>query len=152
MRPTVQVGNPFLEKVLIEACLEVADTGYLEGMQDLGAAGLTSSAIESASKGNSGIEIDISLVPRREQNMTAYEVMLSESQERMLLVVAPENVAAIKTVMEKWDVVPENINFGVKSSVLEIFLQGNDVDYDTGSDRTISKRKLAKKITNMMRI
>ena len=104
LRPTVQVGNPFLEKVLIEACLEALGTGLVNAIQDLGAAGLTSAAVESAASGGRGIRLDISQVHQRESGMSPYEVMLSESQERMLLVVAPENVPAIKAVMEKWDV------------------------------------------------
>ena len=104
LRPTVQVGNPFLEKVLIEACLEALDTGLVNAIQDLGAAGLTSAAVESAASGGRGIRLDISQVHQREEGMSPYEVMLSESQERMLLVVAPENVPAIRAVFEKWDV------------------------------------------------
>ncbi len=104
LRPTVQVGNPFLEKVLIEACLEALDTGLVNAIQDLGAAGLTSAAIESAVSGGRGIRLDIAEVHQREEGMSAYEVMLSESQERMLLVVAPRDVPAIKSVMDKWDV------------------------------------------------
>ncbi len=104
MRPTVQVGNPFLEKVLIEACLEAAASGMLEGMQDLGAAGLTSASIESASKSKGGIELDLSQVHRREAGMNPYEVMLSESQERMLLAVRPEHAEHIRKIFEKWDV------------------------------------------------
>ena len=104
LRPTVQVGNPFLEKVLIEACLEALDTGLVNAIQDLGAAGLTSAAIESAVSGGRGIRLDIAEVHQREEGMSAYEVMLSESQERMLLVVAPGDVPAIKSVMDKWDV------------------------------------------------
>ena len=103
MRSTVQVGDPFLEKVLVEACLEAARSGHLEGMQDLGAAGLTSSAIESAAKGGTGIEIDVSLVSRREQGMTSYEVMLSESQERMLLIVKSGREADVMRLLAKWD-------------------------------------------------
>ena len=103
MRPTVQVGDPFLEKVLVEACLEAAHSGYLEGMQDLGAAGLTSSAVECASRGGSGIWLDVTLVPRREAAMTPYEVMLSESQERMLLVVKKGHEADLRRLFEKWD-------------------------------------------------
>ncbi|MBM3924457.1 MAG: phosphoribosylformylglycinamidine synthase subunit PurL [SAR202 cluster bacterium] len=103
MRPTVQVGNPFLEKVLIEACLEAAETGCLIGIQDLGAAGLTSSTVESAERGGRGVVVDVSKVHRREEGMTPYEVMLSESQERMLLVVRPENKDKIATVLKKWD-------------------------------------------------
>ena len=90
LRPAVQVGNPFLEKMLIEACLEVAASGQIVGMQDLGAAGLTSACVEAAANGDGGIEIDVSRVPRRDTGMTPYEVMLSESQERMLVVVAED--------------------------------------------------------------
>ena len=103
LRPTVQVGNPFMEKSLIEACLEVAKTGHIIGLQDLGAAGLTSASVEAASNGESGIEIDVALVPRRETGMTPYEVMLSESQERMLVVVKPGHEDAVKAVFDKWD-------------------------------------------------
>ena len=109
MRPTVQVGNPFLEKVLIEACLETMGTGNVEAIQDLGAAGLTSAAVESASSGGWGIALDISRVPRREDAMTGYEVMLSESQERMLLVTPAENVAPVKRIMDKWEVACQEI-------------------------------------------
>ena len=104
LRPTVQVGNPFLEKVLIESCLEALATGWVSGIQDLGAAGLTSAAIESAYRGRRGIILDIAEVHRREKGMTGYEVMLSESQERMLLVTAPEHVEGVKEVFRKWDV------------------------------------------------
>ena len=103
MRPTVQVGDPFLEKVLIEACLEVARGGHLEGMQDLGAAGLTSSVVESVHRGGTGFELDVSLVPRREANMTAYEVMLSESQERMLLIPKSGHEAEVVGILDRWD-------------------------------------------------
>ncbi len=104
LRPTVQVGNPFLEKVLIESCLEALDTGCVSGIQDLGAAGLTSAAIESAYRGGRGIILDIAQVHRREPGMTGYEVMLSESQERMLLVTPPEHVERVRQVFQKWDV------------------------------------------------
>ena len=103
-RPTVQVGNPFLEKVLIEACLEALATGAVEGMQDLGAAGLTSAAIESVAMAGRGLEVDLSQVERREEAMTAYEVMLSESQERMLLVVSPDGVDRVREVFARWEV------------------------------------------------
>ncbi len=103
MRPTVQVGDPFLEKVLIEACLEVARGGHLEGMQDLGAAGLTSSVVESAHRGGTGFVLDVALVPRREAGMTPYEVMLSESQERMLLIVKPGKEVAVAGILDRWD-------------------------------------------------
>ena len=104
MRPTVQVGDPFLEKVLIEACLEAAASGLLDGMQDLGAAGLTSSVMECAARGGTGVEIDVARVPRREDGMTPYEVMLSESQERMLLIVKPESEDAVRSIFDRWDV------------------------------------------------
>lgn len=97
-RGVVQVGDPFMEKLLIEACLELGETDYLVGLQDLGAAGLTSSSVEAAHKGESGVEIDVSRVPCREEGMVPYEIMLSESQERMLAIVrrgAEEHVAAI---------------------------------------------------------
>lgn len=101
-RSSVQVGNPFLEKILIEACLEAASTNCLDGMQDLGAAGLTSAAIEAASKSNCGLDIDINQVPCREENMTPYEIMLSESQERMLLFSEPKHLPKLTTIFEKW--------------------------------------------------
>ena len=104
MRPTVQVANPFLEKILIEACLEVAASGCLEGMQDLGAAGLTSAAIEVAAGGNAGLELDLSRVHRRDAGMAPYEVMLSESQERMLLVVNPGRKTEVQAIFSKWEI------------------------------------------------
>jgi phosphoribosylformylglycinamidine synthase len=103
-RPTVQVGNPFMEKILIEACLEALATGAVEAIQDLGAAGLTSSTLESAARGGCGVELDLSQVHRREPGMTPYEVMLSESQERMVLVVPPENIHRVAEVFRKWDI------------------------------------------------
>jgi phosphoribosylformylglycinamidine synthase II len=102
-RPAVQVGNPFLEKCLMEACLELAGDPRVVAMQDLGAAGLTSSTAELAHRGGCGIDIDVDHVSRRERGMNAYEVMLSESQERMLLVVPPEHVASIRAWFERWD-------------------------------------------------
>jgi phosphoribosylformylglycinamidine synthase len=101
-RPAVQVGDPFMEKLLMEACLELIKTGYVVGMQDMGAAGLTSSACEMASRGNSGIEIDVALVPRREEGMTPYEIMLSESQERMLVVPQKGKEEEVKAIFKKW--------------------------------------------------
>ena len=103
LRPTVQVGNPFLEKVLIEACLEVAQTDHFVGIQDLGAAGLTSASVESAANGGSGIDIDISRIPRREDGMVPYDVMLSESQERMLIIVKEGHEDPVKAIFDKWD-------------------------------------------------
>ncbi|MBM39493.1 MAG: phosphoribosylformylglycinamidine synthase II [Chloroflexi bacterium] len=104
LRPTVQVGNPFLEKILIEACLEVARTGKIDGMQDLGAAGLTSASVECAASGGSGIAIDIDTIPRRDEDMTPYEVMLSETQERMLVSVKPENLEFVTQIFDRWDI------------------------------------------------
>src|SRR5438094_4378420 len=88
-RPTVQVGDPFTEKLLIEACLELMQEDAIVAIQDMGAAGLTSSAVEMAGKGGLGIELDLDKVPVREPGMSPYEIMLSESQERMLLILAP---------------------------------------------------------------
>ena len=120
LRPTVQVGNPFLEKMLIEACLEALATGLVNAIQDLGAAGLTSAAVESAYRGGRGIRLDISQVHQREQGMSPYEVMLSESQERMLLVVAPVNVATIKVVFEKWDVTCREIGVVIADQAAQV--------------------------------
>ena len=102
-RPAVQVGDPFMEKLLLEACLEVMQTGALIGIQDMGAAGLTCSTTEMGSRGGAGIEIDVSLVPQRESGMTPYEIMLSESQERMLLVAKQGREAEVERIFEKWD-------------------------------------------------
>lgn len=102
-RPTVQVGDPFLEKLLLEACLEAMQTGAVLGIQDMGAAGLTSSAFEMAARAGSGIEMDLDAVPRREVGMTPYELMLSESQERMLLVVEAGREAEVLAIFAKWD-------------------------------------------------
>ncbi|HYI24387.1 MAG TPA: AIR synthase-related protein, partial [Thermomicrobiales bacterium] len=101
-RGVVQVGNPFLEKQLMEACLELLQGDAVVAMQDLGAAGLTSSIVECASRGGVGIDIDVAKVPRRETGMTAYEVMLSESQERMVLVAPPDRFGEIAAVLDKW--------------------------------------------------
>jgi len=101
-RGVIQVGNPFLEKQLMEACLELLERNAVVAMQDLGAAGLTSSVVECASRGGVGVDIDVALVPRRETGMTAYEVMLSESQERMVLVATPDRVDEIREVLDRW--------------------------------------------------
>ena len=103
LRPTVQVGNPFLEKILIESCLEALATGDVVAIQDLGAAGLTSASVEAASSGQCGLDIDVALVPRRAEGMTPYEVMLSESQERMLIVVKKGHEEQVKAIFDKWD-------------------------------------------------
>jgi phosphoribosylformylglycinamidine synthase len=102
-RPAVQVGDPFMEKLLLEACLEVMKTDALIGIQDMGAAGLTCSTCEMGSRGGAGIDIDVAHVPQRETGMTAYEIMLSESQERMLLVVKRGREREVEDIFEKWD-------------------------------------------------
>ena len=102
-RPTVQVGDPFVEKKLIEACLELMATDAIAAIQDMGAAGLTSSSVEMADKGGIGIHLDMDKVPQREANMTAYEMMLSESQERMLVIMKPGREDVAKAIFEKWE-------------------------------------------------
>src|SRR6059036_1357233 len=102
-RPAVQVGDPFMEKLLLEACLEVMKTDALVGIQDMGAAGLTCSTSEMGSRGRAGIDIDVSRVPQRETGMTPYEIMLSESQERMLLVVKRGREREVEDIFDKWD-------------------------------------------------
>jgi phosphoribosylformylglycinamidine synthase len=102
-RPTVQVGDPFLEKLLLEACLEAMRSGAIAGIQDMGAAGLTSSSCEMAARAGTGIELDLSLVPQREEGMTAYEMLLSESQERMLIVAHSGREREIVDIFRKWD-------------------------------------------------
>lgn len=102
-RPTVQVGDPFVEKLLIEACLELMATDAIVAIQDMGAAGLTSSSVEMAGKGRVGIDLDLDAVPQRERGMTAYEMMLSESQERMLIVIHPDRTELARAIFEKWE-------------------------------------------------
>ena len=102
-RPAVQVGDPFKEKLLLEACLELLQTDAVAGIQDMGAAGLTCSTCETASRGGSGVEIDLNLVPQREPGMTPYEILLSESQERMLIIVKKGREAEVQAIFDKWD-------------------------------------------------
>lgn len=102
-RPAVQVGDPFKEKLLLEACLELLETGCVAGIQDMGAAGLTCSTCETASRGGTGVEIDLAKVPKREPGMTPYEIMLSESQERMLIIVNKGQEQKVIDIFEKWD-------------------------------------------------
>lgn len=102
-RPAVQVGDPFMEKLLLEACLELMKTDACVGMQDMGAAGLTCATSETGSRGGVGIEVDVRLVPQRETGMTPYEIMLSESQERMLIIVKRGREAEVEQIFEKWD-------------------------------------------------
>jgi len=123
-RPTVQVGDPFMEKVLLEACLEVLKTGAVVGIQDMGAAGLSCSTSEMGARAGTGIEIDIQKVPMRETGMTAYEVLLSESQERMLLVAEKGREKEITDVFAKWDLHAENIGTVTAEPRLRVFNRG----------------------------
>ena len=119
-RPAVQVGDPFMEKLLLEACLEVIATGALVGIQDMGAAGLTCSTCEMGSRGGAGVEIDVSLVPQRETGMTPYEIMLSESQERMLLVAKKGREREVERVFEKWDLHAVRIGEVTREGILRV--------------------------------
>ncbi len=119
-RGVVQVGNPFLEKQLMEACLELLQSDAAVAMQDLGAAGLTSSIVECASRGGVGVDIDVALVPRRESGMTPYEVMLSESQERMVLVATPDRFAEIADVLERWSLSSAQIGHITDDGIVRI--------------------------------
>ncbi|MFT4718657.1 MAG: phosphoribosylformylglycinamidine synthase II [Rickettsiales bacterium] len=102
-RPTVQVGDPFTEKLLLESCLELMQQDTILSIQDMGAAGLTSSSFEMSGKGGTGIELNLEKVPQREESMTPYEIMLSESQERMLMVIKPEKEEEAKKIFDKWE-------------------------------------------------
>ncbi|QYZ70775.1 phosphoribosylformylglycinamidine synthase subunit PurL [Neotabrizicola shimadae] len=128
-RPTVQVGDPFTEKCLLEACLELMTTGAVISIQDMGAAGLTCSAVEMGDKGNLGIKLQLDDVPQREANMTAYEMMLSESQERMLMVLRPEKEDVARAIFEKWD-----LDFAIVGETIAedrfLILHGNEVKAD----------------------
>ncbi|WP_340109120.1 phosphoribosylformylglycinamidine synthase subunit PurL [Pikeienuella sp. HZG-20] len=128
-RPTVQVGDPFTEKRLMEACLELMETGAVISIQDMGAAGLTCSAVEMGDKGGLGIRLNLDQVPVRETGMTAYEMMLSESQERMLMVLRPEKEAEARAVFEKWD-----LDFAIVGETIAedrfIIMRGNETKAD----------------------
>src|SRR5918999_1714967 len=126
-RPAVQVGDPFMEKLLLEACLEVMKTDALVGIQDMGAAGLTCSTCEMGSRGGAGIQIDVSLVPQRETGMTAYEIMLSESQERMLLVVKRGREREVEEIFEKWDLHAAHVGFVTDDGLLRVKDRGTVV-------------------------
>jgi phosphoribosylformylglycinamidine synthase len=124
-RPTVQVGDPFLEKLLLEACLEAMRSGAIEGIQDMGAAGLTSSSVEMAARAGTGLEIDLTLVPQRESGMTAYEMMLSESQERMLIVARKGHEREVVEIFNKWDLDAVVIGKVVEGDRLKIYHNGH---------------------------
>jgi len=124
MRPTVQVGDPFGEKLLLEASLELIASGVVIGMQDMGAAGISCSTSEMSAKGESGMKIDLDKVPLREDAMSAYEIMLSESQERMLVVVEPEKIAEAERICAKWDLPITRIGETTGDGLLEIYRHG----------------------------
>ena len=126
-RPTVQVGDPFLEKLLLEACLEAMRSGAVAGIQDMGAAGLTSSSCEMAARAGTGIELDLSLVPQRETNMTAYEMLLSESQERMLIVAHSGREREVIDIFKKWDLDAVVIGRVREGSNMRVIHQGQTV-------------------------
>src|SRR5207237_3856785 len=123
--PTVQVGEPFMEKLLLEACLEAMRSGAIEGIQDMGAAGLTSSSVEMAARAGTGLELDLTKVPQRETGMTAYEMMLSESQERMLIVAHKGREKQIVEIFNKWDLDAVVVGKVVEGNRLKVFLNGN---------------------------
>jgi phosphoribosylformylglycinamidine synthase II len=126
-RPTVQIGDPFEESKVLECCLELLEKGLLVSLQDLGAAGLTSSAGEMASAGGVGIDLDVALVPLREADMEPFEIMVSESQERMLAVVEPDKVAAVLAVCEKWQTGSAEIGVVTDSGQIRILRDGEVV-------------------------
>ncbi len=126
-RPNVQVGDPFKEKLLLEACLEVMDRGLIVGIQDMGAAGLTCSTTEMAAKAGTGIQIDLRLVPQREEGMSPYEIMLSESQERMLIVARNETVREVQEIFAKWDLDAPIIGTVVEGGRLIVHSNGETV-------------------------
>jgi phosphoribosylformylglycinamidine synthase len=123
-RPAVQVGDPFMEKLLMEACLEVMKTDALVGIQDMGAAGLTCATSEMSSRGNAGMDVEVSLVPQRETGMTPYEIMLSESQERMLLVAKAGREREVEEVFEKWDLHAVRVGHVTASDRVRLFFHG----------------------------
>jgi phosphoribosylformylglycinamidine synthase II len=123
-RPTVQVGDPFMEKVLLEACLEVLKTGAVVGIQDMGAAGLSCATSEMSGRSGTGMEVEVSKVPQRETGMTAYEVMLSESQERMLLVAARGREDEVRRVFDKWDLHAEAIGTVTGDGRVKVYHHG----------------------------
>lgn len=126
-RPNVQVGDPFKEKLLLEACLEVMDRNLIVGIQDMGAAGLTCSTTEVAAKSGLGIRIDLDRVPQREESMTPYEIMLSESQERMLIVAEEDKVPAVQAVFAKWDLEAPVIGRVEEGGRLSVRFKGKDI-------------------------
>jgi phosphoribosylformylglycinamidine synthase len=137
-RPTVQVGDPFAEKLLLEACQELMKLDCILSIQDMGAAGLTSSSFEMSGKGGTGIELNLENVPMRETGMTPYEIMLSESQERMLMIVKPEKEEVARKVFEKW-----NLDFaviGVVTNTGRVVIKMNGKTYADIPSEPLSER------------
>ena len=126
-RPTVQVGDPFTEKLLLEACLKLMEKDFLVGIQDMGAAGLTSSSTEMAERGRTGVELELSTVPLREQGMTPYEILLSESQERMLLVVKKGCEEKVKSIFSRWDLDAVVVGRVTGDRLFRTLFHGNEV-------------------------
>ena len=126
-RPSVQVGDPFMEKLLLEACLELLQTDAVVGIQDMGAAGLTCSTCETASRGNAGIEIELDKVPQREKHMTPYEILLSESQERMLVIVKKGREKEVENIFEKWDLHAVNVGKVTGDTMMRVMFHGEQV-------------------------
>ena len=126
-RPAVQVGDPFMGKLLIEACLEVYESGAIYSVQDMGAAGLTCSSTEMSDKGGVGMELNLNLVPQRAENMSAYEIMLSESQERMLFVANPGRAEEVFEICKKWDVPAVTVGYVIEEPVLRLKHHGESV-------------------------
>jgi phosphoribosylformylglycinamidine synthase II len=136
-RPNVQVGDPFKEKLLLEACLEVMQQNFIVGIQDMGAAGLTCSTTEMASNSGAGIDIDLDLVPQREEGMTPYEIMLSESQERMLIVAKKDRVEDVRRIFAKWDL--DAVNIGRVTDTNRLVVRaGGDIVVDIPVDPVVN--------------
>jgi phosphoribosylformylglycinamidine synthase len=147
-RPNVQVGDPFLEKLLLEACLEAMKTGAIVGIQDMGAAGLTCSTCEMGGRGGVGIEIELDRVPQRETGMSAYEIMLSESQERMLLVAQKGREQEVFRVFEKWGLDAVEVGKVTTGNTLRVLHHGEVVaeipNQALTDDAPVYKRPLAR--------
>ncbi len=126
-RPTVQVGDPYLQKCLMEACLELMNTDSIISIQDMGAAGLTCSSVEMADKGNLGMEINLDKVPKREKNLSSYELMLSESQERMLMIINPDRASLAEGIFKKWDLDFEIIGRTIEEDIFRVLSNGKIV-------------------------
>jgi phosphoribosylformylglycinamidine synthase subunit PurL len=124
-RPAVQVGDPFRGKLLLEACLELLNSGAVAGIQDMGAAGLTCSTCETASRGGTGVQIDLALVPKRETGMSPYEILLSESQERMLIIVRSGEEEQVKEVFEKWDLPYSKVGVVTEDGFMRVLNDGS---------------------------